>query len=157
GRLSRSWASVRFDKSGERPMKALGSLFRVSIVLYVLALTAYVILRLLFGGDLWWLAMLNNFAPYLFLPLFLLAGLALVLRLNTRFVLLPLPLRVVALVWYGPLFAPRPQAAPASASVKVISFNVWAHNQQLDIAEAWLRAENADVVLLQEAYHDLPA
>lgn len=138
-------------------MKALGSLFRVSIVFYVLGLAVYVALRLIFGGELWWLALLNNFAPYFFLPLLALALLALVTRLNPRFVLLPLLLLVVGLVWYGPLFAPRPQAAPAADSVKVVSFNVWANNRQLDTTETWLRAQNADIVLLQEAYHDLPA
>lgn len=138
-------------------MNALGSLIRVSIVGYVLTLLAYVALRLAFGGDLWWLALANNFAPYFFLPLVGFALVALLARLQPRFVLLPLLLLVVGLVWYGPRFAPRPQAAPAASTLHVISFNVWAYNRQINAVEAWLREENADVVLLQEAFHDLPA
>jgi endonuclease/exonuclease/phosphatase (EEP) superfamily protein YafD len=138
-------------------MKALGSLFRVLIVGYVLALTGYLALRVVFGGDLWWLALLNNFAPYFFVPLVGLVLLALVSRLNVRFVLLPLLLLVVGMAWFGPRFAPRPQAAPAEAPLKVVTFNLLVSNTQMDDVEAWLRAQAADVVLLQETYHDIGA
>lgn len=138
-------------------METLRRWSSVLIALYLLALTGYLLLRLFFGGGPWWLALANNFAPYFFLPLVVLAPWALLARLHPRFVLLPLILLMIGLVWFGPRFAPRPQAAPASATLKVISLNVWVHNRQLDVTEAWLRAQAADVVLLQEAYHDLPA
>ncbi len=138
-------------------MKTLRRFSGLLIVLYLLALTAYLLLRVVFGGDLWWLAMLNNFAPYFFLPLVVLALYALAVRLHPRFVLLPLILLVVGLVWFGPRFAPRPVAAPAEATLKLVSLNLWVHNQQLDLSEAWLRQQDADVVLLQEAYHDTAA
>lgn len=138
-------------------MKALGSLFRVVIVIYVLALTGYLALRVVFGGDLWWLALLNNFAPFFFVPLVGLVLLALVSRLSVRFVLLPLVLLVVGMAWFGPRFAPRPQAAPAESALKVVTFNLLASNRQMDDVEAWLRAQDADVILLQETFHDIGA
>jgi len=138
-------------------MKTLRRLSGVLIVVYLLALTVYLLLRLVFGGGPWWLAMLNNFAPYFFLPAVIFAPLALAARLHPRFVLLPLMLLVVGLVWFGPRFAPRPVAAPATATLKVVTLNLWVSNQQLDVTETWLREQAADVVLLQEAYHDMAA
>ena len=138
-------------------METLRRLSAVLIAAYLLALTAYLLLRVVLGGGPWWLAMLNNFAPYFFLPLVALALWALVARLHLRFVLLPLILLMVGLVWFGPRFAPRPAAAPAEKTLKVVTINLWVRNQQLDLTEAWLREQDADVVLLQEAYHDIAA
>lgn len=138
-------------------MERLRHLSSILIAAYLLVLTVYLLLRLVFGGGPWWLALLNNFAPYFFVPLVLLTPWALLARLHPRFVVLPLILLLIGLVWFGPRFAPRPQAAPAEKTFKVISLNVWGRNRQLDLTEAWLREQNADVVLMQEAYHDMAA
>ena len=94
-------------------METLRRLSAVLIVVYLLGLTGYLLLRAVYGGGPWWLALLNNFAPYFFLPLVIFVFWALAARLHPRMVVLPLILLVVGLVWYGPRFAPRPTAAPA--------------------------------------------
>jgi len=67
-------------------------------------------------------------------------------------------LAAVGAVASGALIAPEllrdtgPKAAPgASGEIKVIAFNVWEGNRRLEDVTAWLRAENPDIVLLEEA------
>jgi endonuclease/exonuclease/phosphatase (EEP) superfamily protein YafD len=43
------------------------------------------------------------------------------------------------------------RAAPASQTVKVIQFNLWDRNRDPAATVAWIRSEDADVVILEEA------
>src|SRR5262249_15679650 len=73
---------------------------------YALGLTCYLLMRLLFGDHFWWLAFLNNFAPFYFLPLLVIVPLTLVLR--SRFaVLFSALLALVGILWFGPYYLPK--------------------------------------------------
>jgi len=120
---------------------------------YVVALVGYVLLRLFVGDGEWWLAWFNNFAPYYFLPLFLVLPIALSLH-SKRTVVATLLLLGIGVGWLFPRFV-RGNAvirsdAEQEASLTVVTFNVWGANPQLDRVVAWLRETNADIVLLQE-------
>jgi endonuclease/exonuclease/phosphatase (EEP) superfamily protein YafD len=109
----------------------------------------YLALRALFGDRLWWLALLNDFAALLFLPLGLLLPLAAWVRAR-GLVAGTGALALLALGWFGPYFLPAPQAPVQGTPVKVVTFNVWGHNAHLEAVEAWLLAQDADLVVLQE-------
>lgn len=66
-------------------------------------------------------------------------------------------LSLAAVVALGALMAPellaaarRPAAAPGAETLKLVQFNVWAENHDPATTLAWIRAQKADVVLLEE-------
>lgn len=117
--------------------------------LYALAMAVYLALRLLFGDGFWWLSLLNTFAHLLFLPLLPLLALAALARSRAGTLRL-LPLAVVGGMWFAPYFLPKAQNESSGIRLQTVSFNVWGHNHDLSQIEAWIRATNADIVLLQE-------
>ena len=119
--------------------------------IYLLALIAYWILRITLQDGVWWLALVNEFAPLVFVPLPLVLILSLLLRAR-RWQILAILHSLILVAWWGPRFLPKPppQATRNQESLQVVSFNVWGDNTRLDEVEAWLRAVQADVVLLQE-------
>ena len=122
------------------------------ITLYILMLSTYIILRLLFGDAVWIMASLNNFAPYYFLPLLLTIPVAMLLR-TPRLTGLKLILLAVGVIWFMPRYIPNniTRAAPQTeTTVKVVTFNVPTRHQQYDQVANWLREVDADIVLLQE-------
>jgi len=66
-------------------------------------------------------------------------------------------LSLAAVLALGALMAPellaagrRPAEAPAASTLKLVQFNVWAENHAPDATLDWIRAQKADVVLLEE-------
>ncbi|MFN8373498.1 MAG: endonuclease/exonuclease/phosphatase family protein [Anaerolineae bacterium] len=121
----------------------------IAAVGYALSFILYLLLRLIVGDGWWWLALLNSFMLWTFLPLLLLLPLALVMKTPRVFLLLSAIL-AVAVVAYAPRFLPKPIALASGTTLRVVTFNIWGSNQALEAVETWLRATNADVVLLQE-------
>jgi vancomycin resistance protein VanJ len=143
---------VSMDQTTQSPYK-LGSLFRavftLMMTLYAVALVCYLVLRVLFGDRFWWLSLANTFAHLLFLPLLFLIPAALLFRLRSSALRL-VPLAIIGGMWFVPYYVPRSTDALTGTSLKVLTFNVWGNNHDLAQVENWLRAEDADVVLLQE-------
>jgi len=116
---------------------------------YALLLALHLLLRVTIKDATWWLAFVNQFTPFYFLPLIVLLPLALAFK--TRRVALQLVVLVaIGAAAYGPRFIPRATAASEDNSLRVLTFNVWGGNQRLNDVEQWLREQNADVVMLQE-------
>jgi vancomycin resistance protein VanJ len=63
-------------------------LLSVGSISYTILLIVYLLFRLGFGDRFWWLAFLNNFAPWTFLPLFVALPLVLLFRLQFLVVLI---------------------------------------------------------------------
>lgn len=133
-------------------------LFRISLTTvlwcYAVALASYLLLRLLIGDGTWWLAWLNNFAPYYFVPLVLTILIAAYLRMK-RTLFLHLVLLGIGSIWLLPRFVNSDALvtqpiASLEATLTVVTFNVWGANPDLDRVITWLRETNADIVLLQE-------
>lgn len=116
---------------------------------YLWGLTAYLLLRTVTADHLWWLALLNEFAPLLFVPLPLVLLAAVLLR-QRYLTALALILVTITALWFGPRFWPRASLPAAPSPFTVITFNVWGYNAQLNEVEAWFLAQDADVILLQE-------
>ncbi len=130
-----------------QPLRTLISLVTGA---YALGLLIFVLLRLIWGNSLWWLALFGNFTPVYFAALIVLLPLALLFRAK-RGALLMLPLVLVGAVWFGRLYLPKTTVnAGDAATLKVISFNVWGDNPNLTPAEDWLRDQAADVVVTVE-------
>ncbi len=121
---------------------------------YVLLVLGYWLLRWLAGDRWWWLAFMNNFAIWYFLPLFVFLPLVLLLR-SRRGLLLLLPVLLIAGIWITPYYLPTARAAAPGPALSVVTFNIWGGNESLpanhfDQIAAWLREMDADVVVMQE-------
>ncbi|MDQ7027162.1 MAG: endonuclease/exonuclease/phosphatase family protein [Anaerolineae bacterium] len=122
--------------------------------IYHLLLGIYWILRSLFGGTFWWLALLNTFALFVIIPLLLTVPVTLLLR-GKRSTAIAIILTVIAIAKYVPL--PKPAPPPSNDTIRVISYNVWNRNPQLNSDIDWLLEQDADVIVLVEAVnHHLP-
>jgi vancomycin resistance protein VanJ len=120
------------------------------VLLYTAAILLWLLGRFLLSDRLWWLALLNTYSLYLFLPLPFLLLLALFKKL--RPLLLPLFIPLVAFLFqYGDLFWPTLQPKPSVTIVTVTSFNVLYSNDNYDALANTIRATSADIIGLQEA------
>lgn len=121
------------------------------VLAYALALIVYVALRFTLRDTLWWLAFLHNFAPYYFAPLLVLIPLLFLIRAQ-RMALRLLPLLLIGLLWFGPRWLPRPALASVrdAQTLKLVTFNVLVLTEDYGRITTWLRATDADVILLQE-------
>jgi len=110
----------------------------------------WLVLRAIFFDQIWWLALLNTFAIYLFvpLPLLLLAGLwrrhwALVIGLaipTTAFFTL-----------FGTLLLPKPTTLQIhDATITAMTFNLLTSNKDTDALVNAIRAAQPDILGMQE-------
>src|SRR5712691_11916266 len=129
--------------AGRFRLPTLQAAFTIITGTYALALALYLLLRLLFGDRFWWLAFVNTFAYFLFLPWIILLPLTLLFRV-WRALVMALPFAVIGLLWIGPYFLPKPNAPVSGIQLRVVTFNVRSDNAQLSAVEAWLRQVNAD-------------
>lgn len=125
------------------------------ILPYALFVIAFGAAWALLGESRWWVGLLVNFAPFIFMPAFILLPFALMLRAR-RAALLLLPIVMSAVVVYGGAFVPRRESPPPPAwTLRVIALNVSDNLQPTERFEAWLRANPADVVILSEIFAPL--
>src|SRR5436190_763553 len=116
---------------------------------YLIGLAIFLLLRLVFGSRFWWLGLINNFTPWTFLPLVVLFPL--IALLGTRWLLVAATvLALICVALFGPYYVPRTHPTPIGATIRIVTFNIWPNNQDMQQVEAWLRQINADVVFLQE-------
>lgn len=107
------------------------------------------------GDSIWWLALLNIFAPYLFLPLVLFLPICLFCRSRLCWVgILP---AIIFIGLYGHLFLPdRPTpliavtGTTADPSITVMTFNIWGGSQTPETAHVIMDHDSPDIVALQE-------
>jgi vancomycin resistance protein VanJ len=116
---------------------------------YVLFTSVWLSLRLLFFDRLWWVALLNYIAIYLFVPLPLL--LAASFWQHRWRLLLGLSIPTVAFILlYGTLFLPALTNPPAGRDITVMSFNVLLGNLDHAPLVRAIRASKPDILGLQE-------
>lgn len=124
---------------------------------YALGLIVVLIARFVLRADWWWLLLLYNGTPYLFVPILvgLLSGVLLRLRHLTAIYLL---LTVVGALWIlPPLLPPLFPAQAEGQPLRLLTFNAFPENTELDAAQDWLLAQDADLITLQELGGELPA
>lgn len=128
------------------------------IWVYFTLLLGWLVLYLTSGDRFAWLSLVNMLAVYLFLPLPLVIAANLFLRRVEIWAAVLLGLAVFAWFW-GSLFLPGPNTAQAqpdgSETLTVMSYNVLGRQYNPSPTIDTIRAENADVVLLQELNYEL--
>ncbi|NEP00819.1 MAG: hypothetical protein F6K58_19575 [Symploca sp. SIO2E9] len=118
---------------------------------YVVFISLWLMLQLLWHDPPWWLGFVTYLAVYLFAPL----PLILVVSLWKRYrrLLLGLSIPTIAFsIFYGVLFLPSlsSQAQVGERSIKVMSFNVFSGNKDHKAIIGAIRASRPDIVGLQE-------
>jgi endonuclease/exonuclease/phosphatase (EEP) superfamily protein YafD len=111
----------------------------------------WLLLRLVFFDTIWWLALLNTGALYLFLPLPILLGLALIRRCWRVLPALALP--AAGFAWlFGALFLPAwpPAQLPVTPSLSVITFNLLYRNRDYAAIGATIAGARPDIIGIQE-------
>ena len=118
--------------------------------IYVALIALWLVLRAIFFDQIWWLALLNTFAIYLFvaLPLLLLASLW-----RRRWALvfgLAIP-TTAFLALFGTLLLPKPNTLQIhDATITAMTFNVLTSNKDTDALVNAIRAAQPDILGMQE-------
>ncbi|BDA75081.1 hypothetical protein CAL7716_092470 [Calothrix sp. PCC 7716] len=119
---------------------------------YVILFAVWILLRLVFFDSLWWLAIINTVALYIFVPLLLLLPPALLWRQWRLLLGLGFPLGVF-LAFYGSLFLPQLPSLAYKAvqpEITVMSFNMLFSNNDYDEIGRMIKANTPDIVGIQE-------
>ncbi len=120
-----------------------------TVSIYTVIFTFWFLWWLLIGDGVWWMTLLNSLAPFAFflLPLIVVSALA------SRQPWL-LPVSLVPLLIFVTIFAPYvvPQLATGDvpADLRVMSYNVLFSNTDYDAVANVIRAQQPDIVALQE-------
>lgn len=128
----------------------LARFVQTTSTIYLISMGVYLILRLLFGGGFWWLALLNSFAIYTFVPAFVLFFLALLMRIWRQIIRLGM-VCLFAIVWFGPFFQAK-QLLPSTfnrITLNVVTLMLDPHNDDQQGMIDWMISKQPDVVLLQ--------
>jgi endonuclease/exonuclease/phosphatase (EEP) superfamily protein YafD len=98
-----------------------------------------------------YLELVNHFRPFLLVAAAALAGLAFLV--GQRFLRLASAgfLALTLVLFLAPLATLAHRADGDAASLRIVTLNLWVRNTNVDAVAQFLRAERADVVLLQEA------
>jgi vancomycin resistance protein VanJ len=129
--------------------KALRQIGTVLGWLYAGLITAWFVLHAWIGDAIWWLALLDSFTPFLFLPLILILPACLVCRWRA-FQLSVVPPVLIFLALYGALFLPQLTPASGEDPLVIMTFNVWGYSGSAETAQAIIHDEVPDIVAVQE-------
>ena len=120
---------------------------------YVLLIALWLLLRLLLFDRLWWLALINSLAFYLFVPLVFILPAALWQRQSRLLLGLALPL-LAFIALFGALFVPpaaRPRPQAQGPTLTAMSFNLlWSNRNYDDIVQA-IQTAAPDIIGFEEA------
>lgn len=116
---------------------------------YHVFLSIYLLLRFLFGSSWWWLGFLHTFALWLFIPLLLTSPLAFLMQ-GRKARMLSLLLMGIGLIRFAPLPIGLLTASDDVHDVRVLTFNIWVNNAQIEDSVDWVLAQDADVLILEE-------
>lgn len=131
------------------------ALFRITttgfIWLYTILIASWLLGRYLYGDTIWWLALVNAFAPFLFAPLLFFLSLGFRVRTRSYWLGLALPSLIFVTI-YGRLFLPRWPIANAAGSppLTIMTFNIWSDSTSRQTAQVIRQNKLPDIVALQE-------
>lgn len=118
---------------------------------YLVLFGGWWLLHLIYGDQIWWLALFSSFAPFFFTPLLFFLPLALLARRPIYLFGVSLPL-LLFIVNYGTLFLPKtpPPYQSDPPPFTVMTFNMWLGSKQPRSAQVIARNDYPDIVALQE-------
>jgi len=119
--------------------------------LYAGLLALWLLCHYSYGDTIWWLALINSFAPFLFAPLLIFIPIGLWVRTRAYWVGLALPLATFLLM-YGVLFVPKWRVAHAASPtpLTLMTFNIWVGSRLPRTAQVIQQNNFPDIVALQE-------
>lgn len=138
-------------RSGKQVGRWIRGLASAVSLAYAGGILSWLVLRTWLGDRVWWLALLNTFVPFLFLPLAVLGPVAALFRWRWVRIGAALP-ALVFLGLYGSFFCPA-WPAPAGAGeipLTVMTFNIWGESRGQETAQAIVAQGTPDVVAIQE-------
>ena len=143
-----------FGQKGKRPLRLRRRkpFIVYAIRGYAVMILLWLLLRTVFQDSIWWLALINSYAVWLFVPVPLLLLSGILRKAGKRALLwLLIPLLVFAFL-YGHLFWFNGRGDEGSAGylLTAMSYNILFSNQEFDAIADEIRAANADIVGLQE-------
>lgn len=114
-------------------------------------MVGWLFVHLWFGDRIWWFALLNPLAPFLFTPLLLFCPVGLLFR-NRRFWFPLLAPIFIFLGLYGELFLPAwpVQTHPSAPPITLMTFNIWGGSYRKKTAQIIPSNSLPDIVALQE-------
>ncbi len=117
---------------------------------YVAVIALWLLLRAIFFDQIWWLALLNTFAIYLFVPLPLLLLASLWRRRWALVFGLAIP-TTAFFALFGTLLLPKPTNLQLhDATIIAMTFNVLTSNKDTDALVNAIRAAQPDILGMQE-------
>jgi vancomycin resistance protein VanJ len=118
---------------------------------YVFLFSLWILLRLVFFDEFWWLALINTVALYIFVPLLIFLPIALWCRQWKLLTGLAFPLGVF-IAFYSPFFLPAfPAPVPHNErSITAMTFNMLWSNKDYSAIAKMVAANNPDIIGLQE-------
>ena len=120
-----------------------------AVSLHSLALTAWLLLRLLRGESSVSVALMNAVGVWWFVPLLVLLPIALLIRARQALII-SLIFVLLALFFFGPDWRAQEAAADNAAQLRVLSFNALFKNESYEAVEALIREHQPDLIAIQE-------
>lgn len=117
---------------------------------YTIFVFAWAILYVIFGDRWAWLFLVTSFAPYLFVPLPVIALIAIVTRRREIWIEV-IVLGMFAIYLYGGLFVPKfTRVNPDTPVITVMTYNMLGFSDRSDAVLTTIRREHTDLVAIQE-------
>ncbi|MCP4404492.1 MAG: hypothetical protein GY801_45220 [bacterium] len=119
---------------------------------YTLCIVLWWGLHLCYGDTLWWLALVNAFVPYLFLPLLVVVPACFMVKSRMLWCIAGVPVFLFCLL-YGPVFLPHFSKVDTAHEqvLTIMTFNILGFRDSEDTAKAILQnGVLPDIVALQE-------
>lgn len=117
---------------------------------YASVIVIWFVLYLLLGDSVWWLALLNSFVPFFFIPVILILPFSLIYHSPIVWLSLCFPV-LIFVGLYGNLFLPVWNRHTISEPLlTIMTFNVWGGSQHIETAQVIIDNGYPDIVALQE-------
>jgi vancomycin resistance protein VanJ len=154
------WKTFSLMPTGCITQASAGSIIRLMaallVWLYASLIAFWLIWHYHYGDTIWWLALVNSFAPFLFTPLILVVPTGLLVRTRAYWLGLALPLAAF-LFLYGALFLPRwPVTYVAQPPpLTMMTFNIWGGSRSKATIHVINQNNLPDIVAIQELSYSM--
>jgi len=139
-----------------KPYRFLQRIAQLIAYAYSTLIAGYLILRLIFWDRLWPIALMGDFVPWIFLPIFLLPILGFFLIKKRWFAIVSSVACICLLGWlHVTYFSPQPaNISDSQPTLKVFSLNLGWHHKSPQALVNLIQEEKPDLICLQEIKED---
>ena len=139
-----------------KPYRFLQRIAQLIAYAYSTLIAGYLILRLMFWDRLWPIALMGDFVPWIFLPIFLLPILGFFLIKKRWFAIVSSVACICLLGWlHVTYFSPQPaNISDSQPTLKVFTLNLGWHHKSPQALVNLIQEEKPDLICLQEINED---